>query len=78
MLTLCKRPYICADVGQFVRFNFKMPFVTALRENLLHLKEEYDCGILPLSIYEDLCRKAIAQFTEGPLIKIKEGFIYKD
>ena len=39
-----------------------MPFVPALRKKLAALKEELDSGLLPQTLYEDLCRQAINSF----------------
>ena len=40
-----------------------MPFVPALRVHLQNLKQEYDAGIIPLVVYEELCRNAIQKYT---------------
>lgn len=40
-----------------------MPFVPALRLQLKHLKEEFDAGIIPNVVYEEMCRNAIKQYT---------------
>ncbi len=39
-----------------------MPFVPELRERLTTLKEELDSGLLPSSLYEELCRSSILEF----------------
>jgi hypothetical protein len=39
-----------------------MPFNAELRQRLSVLKEEFDSGLLPASIYEELCRSSILEF----------------
>lgn len=39
-----------------------MPFQKVVRERLAVLKEEFNAGILPQALYEDMCRGVIAQF----------------
>ena len=39
-----------------------MPFIPALRKKLAALKEELDSGLLPQTLYEDLCRQAVNSF----------------
>ena len=36
-----------------------MPFVLSVREKLIVLKQEFEAGILPQIIYEEMCRRAI-------------------
>jgi hypothetical protein len=40
-----------------------MPFIPALRTKLHALKEEFNAGILPQIVYEELCRKAIEAYS---------------
>ena len=43
-----------------------MPFKRDLRRRLQDLKSEYDTGLLPASLYEEMCRRAIAEHeSEG-------------
>ena len=44
-----------------------MPFTPALRSKLSALKEEYDSGILPKAVYEEMCRKEIDLCGENML-----------
>jgi hypothetical protein len=48
-----------------IPFSDIMPFSPALRERLLILKEEFDSGLLPQTVYEELCRSAIKEFGDS-------------
>jgi hypothetical protein len=52
-----------------------MPFVLSLREKLIVLKQEFEAGILPQIIYEEMCRRAID--VHGGDIFLLDGMRWK-
>ena len=51
-----------------------MPFKPDLRKRLQDLRTELDSGILPQTLYEEMCREAIAEFGVDPFDSYSKQF----
>lgn len=51
-----------------------MPFKPDLRKRLQDLKSEFEAGVLPQSVYEDMCRTAINDAGNDPFESFSRNY----